>query len=346
MRKSSAFAEMLKGRWREFVREPSALFFVVFMPVIWMAILGFAFSGGNVTKYGVGWRADLQGNEQVKTVLQASDRVVFKSGNADDITTWFKRGDIVLVVDTTTPEVTYTFDPANRESAVARLVVSDAIERGLGRKDVIGTKDQTISIPGTRYIDFLVPGLLALTIMTTSLFGTGHTIVANRRENLLKRYMATPMKPLAYIVSHVVGRGFILVVEITTVLLAGFVMYRFVPAGSLFNIIVVSVLGAAAFTSLAMLFGARSSNLAFVSGIINLATLPMMMLAGVWFSRSNFPAWIAGPAKFLPLTPLVDGLRRVALEGASLADISFELAVLSVYAVGSALAAKMLFKWY
>lgn len=152
--------------------------------------------------------------------------------------------------------------------------------------------------------------------------------------------------PLAYILSHVVGRGFILVVEIVTVLLAGWAMYRFTPAGSILDIVVVSVVGAAAFTSIAMLFGARSSNLVFVSGIINLATLPMMMLAGVWFSRSNFPAWIAGPAKFLPLTPLVDGLRRVALEGARLTDISFELTVLAVYALVSAVVAKILFKWY
>jgi ABC-type multidrug transport system permease subunit len=182
--------------------------------------------------------------------------------------------------------------------------------------------------------------------MTTSLFGTGHTIVANRRENLLKRYMATPMQPFSYILSHIVGRGFILVVEIASVLGAAWLMYRFVPAGSMMNVVLVSALGAAAFTAIAMLFGARSSSLALVSGMINLATLPMMIVAGVWFSRSNFPDWISSSARFLPLTPLVDGLRRVALEGANLADISFEITVLGVYAIVAAVAAKLIFRWY
>jgi ABC-2 type transport system permease protein len=346
MRKRSAFVEMLKGRWREFVREPSALFFVVLMPVIWMAILGFAFSGDTVVRYGVGWRADLPGNAAVKAALATSDRVTLREGDADAMDTWLKRGDVQLIISSTDTELIYMYDPANRESQVARLVVSDVIERGLGRQDKLGARDTAISVPGTRYIDFLVPGLLALTIMTTSLFGTGHTIVANRRENLLKRYMATPMQPFSYILSHIVGRGFILVVEIASVLGAAWLMYRFVPAGSMMNVVLVSALGAAAFTAIAMLFGARSSSLALVSGMINLATLPMMIVAGVWFSRSNFPDWISSSARFLPLTPLVDGLRRVALEGANLADISFEITVLGVYAIVAAVAAKLIFRWY
>src|SRR5690606_36373330 len=145
-----------------------------------------------------------------------SDRVTLRTGDASDIDAWLKRGDVQIIVDAGEAGVTYTYDPANRESKTARLVIDDVIERGLGRQDLIGVRDAAVAIPGTRYIDFLGPGLLALTIMTTSLFGTGHTIVANRRENLLKRYTATPMRPFAYIMSHVVGRGFILAVEIVS----------------------------------------------------------------------------------------------------------------------------------
>lgn len=348
-KKSSSMMELIKGRWREFCREPSALFFVVFMPILWMAILGFAFSKSGPESYGVGWSgaaALAPATAPLKAAMETDPRVRLKTGSDDELETWLKRGDILIVVRPTPTGAHLLFDPANRDSQRARAVVQDLVQRAAGRIDIATIDDEQISIAGTRYIDFLVPGLIALSIMTSSLFGTGMTIVSNRRENLLKRYLATPMRAGEYIVSHIVGRGFVLAIELVTILLASLLMFHFKSAGNLGTLVVFAALGAAAFTALALLCGSRTANMATMNGMTNLISLPMMILSGVWFSRGNFPGWIAEPARFLPLTPLVDGLRRIALEGATLVDVSFEVAVLAAYLIVCTIAAKTLFKWY
>jgi ABC-type multidrug transport system permease subunit len=343
--------EMVKGRWREFVREPSAFFFVIFMPLLWMLILGFAFSSPHKESYGVGWQND--GSDAgpvaaaVHGALEHDARVRLEEGSAAELGERLKRGEIVVIVQPVAagPWV-YWLDPANREATRARAALDDLVQAAAGRRDVVATTERKVEVPGTRYIDFLVPGLIALSIMTSSLFGIGAVIVVNRRETLLKRYLATPMRPLTYIVSHLIGRLFVLAVELTAILLGGALMFHFRVAGSWGALLLVAVTGAAAFTAIAMLCGSRTSNMAVMNGMTNLITLPMMIVAGVWFSLANFPDWIAGPARYLPLTALVDALRRIALEGAGVAAVGRELGVLAAYLVAATVGAKVLFKWY
>lgn len=350
---ASALGQHVKGRWREFRREPSALFFVVLMPVLWMAILGFAFSGGGKPGVGIGLLegADLSElGKGVRQRLEADPSVRLWVGDRDALLTRMKRGDVsvIIAIDGTTGSsaARVVMDPTKAEAHAGRAYADDIIQAAGGRTDPVTITEEAVTLPGQRYIDFLVPGLLALSLMTSSLFGTGMTIVANRRENLLKRYLATPMQPLTYILSHLIGRGFILVVEIATILIAAFLLFRFRLEGRLIDFTVFAALGAGAFTALALLCGARTANMAAMNGATNLISLPMMIVAGVWFSRANFPSWIAEPARYLPLTALVDGLRRIALEGGSLASVGFEASVLGAYLVAATLAAKSLFKWY
>lgn len=341
-RKPSSFGEQIKGRWREFRREPSAFFFVILMPVLWMAILGFAFSGDRKTVYPV---AIAGASPQTAVLLQSPD-INSKVGTRVEAEAWMRRGDVVLVVVPKGDQVSYVFDPANRASVAARQVVNDLVQRAAGRSDPVITGDWTQSVPGTRYIDFLVPGLIGLSIMTTSLFGTGMTIVVNRRENLLKRYLATPMRTGEYIGSHIVGRGIILAVELTAILAAAYLLFRFTPAGHLWDLVAFAALGTMAFGAISVLCGSRTSNAATMNGMTNLISVPMMIVSGVWFSRANFPEWMSGPARYLPLSALVDGLRRIALEGGGLGSVGREAAILLVYAVLGAAGAKWLFKWY
>lgn len=346
-RRGHPLLELTKGRWREFRREPSAFFFVIFMPILWMAILGFAFSNPLVETYGVGWQSDAAAAHQTTLdALKKNLHVHVSEGNAAELTTLLKRGQIQLIIGFGDGATKYIYDPANRESLHARAFVDDYLQRAAGRNDPLSTTDEKIEVPGTRYIDFLVPGLIALSIMTSSLFGTGMLIVSNRRENLLKRYLATPMRPFHYILSHIFGRCFMLAVEVTTILVTAYLMFRFVPSGNLLILTAFALLGAGCFTALALLCATRTSSPATMNGMTNLISIPMMLVAGVWFSRSNFPDWIATPARFLPLTALVDGLRRIALEGATFSQLGLETAVLTAYMVVGAVAATKLFKWY
>ena len=141
------------------------------------------------------------------------------------------------------------------------------------------TITENITAKGARYIDFLIPGLLALSVMTSSLFGTGMTIVSNRRDNLLKRYIVTPMLQSHFILSHVVGRLMVLSFEFFVILLAGALLFRFGSFSQIIPMFLVSCAGAACFTTLALLVGSRTKNVAAMGGMINLIMFPMMMLS-------------------------------------------------------------------
>lgn len=346
-----ALGEMIKGRWREFMREPSAFFFVLFMPLLWMAILGHAFSQDSSSSITMGWKSSAKGPmaELVRAGLEKDGKVLLRDGDEATLTSLIKRGEITLFLEQRTqhPETwVYHFDPANREAGRTKLVVDDLIQKIAGRHDELQTIVEPTSVPGTRYIEFLVPGLAALTIMTSSLFGTGAVIVVSRREQLLKRYLATPLRPALYILSHVIGRILILVAEIAVVLIGAYCMFGFRLAGGLLPFFAFALLGAAAFTAIALLCGSRTSNMAVMNGFTNLLTLPMMIVGGVWFSRSNFPPWLASPARFLPLTALVDGLRQIALEGLNWAALAPTAAVLAVWFAVATVLSHWLFKWY
>jgi ABC-2 type transport system permease protein len=347
----NSFIELVKGRLREFKREPSAMFFVVLMPIIWMVILGFAFSENRPERFGVGWDKDNDLSVAImpgkfKAALELDKRVNLHSASLAELHKKIKRGQIVLTLRFDGSTASYIHDQANPDSIRAKSVVNDIVQRTAGRKDAMLTKDEEITIPGTRYVDFLVPGLLALSIMTSSLFGTGMTIVSNRRESLLKRYMVTPMRPYEYILSHIVGRGFVLLVEIAVILFAGWLLFDFKVLGSLVTFIGFAAIGTAAFTALALLCGARTNNTAAMNGITNLISLPMMLLCGIWFARENFPGWLIQVTDYLPLAPLVDGLRRIALEGAGISELGPYMLVLSSYFLGCTVLCKKLFRWY
>lgn len=346
---SRSFIEQVKCRWREFRREPSAFFWVVFMPVIWMLVLGFAFSKPHPESYGIGWLP--QGSnawvENTARIIHNNPQLKVRDGSEADLQNRMKRGEISLILSTESPEkVTYRLDQSSPEAVRAQKFVDDLIQRDAGRKDVVQQELQTIQVEGGRYVDFLIPGLLGLSIMTSSLFGVAMTIVSNRKENLLKRYLATPMRVYEYIVSHMVGRGMILIVEFVAVALTGMLIFHFKIHGRFIDYFLFAAVGAAAFTGIALLCAARTRSIPMVSGVTNLISLSMMMLSGVFFSKNNFPDWLVHVSNFLPLTALNDGLRKIALEGQSLTALGFELSVLAVYLVVSGVAAHRLFKWF
>ena len=350
MHKRSSLIELTKGRWREFRREPSAFFFVIFMPILWMVILGAAFSGKENVKVQVGWiegqTATSPFNIDIPASLSSNSAIILHRGSVEEINLKHLRGEIAAIVSTDPTGLKIIYDPASQEGTNASSIIKSTLQEAAGRTDPLSITSEKITIPGTRYIDFLIPGLLALSIMTSSLFGTGMLIVSNRRENLLKRYLATPMKPHEYLISHIFGRTFIFIVEVAAILITGYLMFGFKSAGSYISLLAFAFLGTAAFTSLAILCAARTANPATMNGMTNIISLPMMLVAGVWFSRANFPEWLGQIVQYLPLTALVDGLRRIALEGANLSTLMSESVILLAYTLLSTAAATKLFKWY
>ena len=346
---SNSFIQQVKFRWREFRREPSAFYWVVFMPIIWMLALGFAFSEPKAEIYGVGWPADINQSSlamKIERVLDSSKMVNLYKTVEENLATLNQRGHTSINLQVGEDKLSFSFDKTNPTAQRAQLFVNDLIERSLGRKDIIQTENSYIKAHGLRYVDFLIPGLLGLSIMTSSLFGVGMTIVSNRKENLLKRYLATPMKPYEYITSHIIGRYITLLAEFASVMLTGFIVFKFKVAGSFLSYVILSMLGAASFTAIALLCASRTRSIPVVAGFTNLITLTSMMLSGVFFSVNNLPTWLARISSFLPLTALNNSLRKIALEGLSIMDLGFEVSVLGVYLLISTILSIKAFKWY
>jgi ABC-type multidrug transport system permease subunit len=336
---------MIKCRAREFFREPSAFVFVILMPIVWMLALGFSFSNDRSIVYRIGLANDSALPSEIKNSIGNAGNIKVVEGSQDDLFNQFKRNDIELMVTYDEGRFGLTFDPDNPNAKSAELITRNIIQEGSGRKDVAIIESHAIKASGNRYVDFLIPGLIGLTVMTSSLFGVGMTMVANRRDQLLKRFLITPINAREYIVSHIFGRFFVLFFELTGVLLAGWLIFRFKVQGNFLSFLAFVSLGTAVFTALGILLASRLKVIGTYSGITNLITFLLVGLSGVFFSTAILPTWLQDVVTYLPLAPFVTGLRKLAIEAAPFVELKHEVGLMCVYLVGISMAAKRLFRW-
>jgi ABC-type multidrug transport system permease subunit len=202
-----------------------------------------------------------------------------------------------------------------------------------------------VTEPGSRYIDFLIPGLLGMNLMGSSIWGLGFTIVTARSKKLLKRLMATPMSRAFYLASFLLSRLFFLILEIVTLLGFGHFAFGVPLRGNLVTLLLICLLAALSFGGLGLLSASRARTTEAVSGIMNFIMLPMWIFSGVFFSSANFPNVVQPFIKMLPLTAVNDALRLNMLEGSSLLAVTPQLAVIIVWGVVTFFVALKIFRW-
>ena len=331
-------------RYREFYREPEAIFWVFIFPVLLTAGLGIAFRSRAPDRTPVALvahRADAALAERLAGDSALKLRTLTDSSAAQAL----RAGDVALVIVTTESGVEYRYDPERPDAREARLRVDDAVQRAAGRTDPVPAHARAVREAGSRYVDFVVPGLLGMNLMGSGIWGIGFAIVDARRKHLLKRLVATPMSRTQYLASFVLSRLTFLVLEVA--LLLGFAALVFgVPVrGSAGALAGVCLLSALAFASLGLLLAARPRTVEGVSGIMNLVMLPMWIFSGVFFSSSRFPDAVQPAIKALPLTAVNDALRATMLRGAGLGQVLPELGVIVAWLVLSFALAVRLFRW-
>jgi ABC-type multidrug transport system permease subunit len=255
-----------------------------------------------------------------------------------------RTGRLALVVLATEPP-TYWYDPARPDRRVARLEVDAALQRAAGRADAFAPAEREMRERGSRYVDFLIPGLLGMNLMSTGMWAIGFSLVQQRSGKLLKLFVAAPMRRWHLLAAQILARLVFLALE-ATVLVAFAVAVLDVPLrGSLAAFAAVAALGAMTFVGLGLLVAARPRTIEGVSGLMNFVMFPMWIFSGVFFSYERFPEAALPAIRALPLTALVDGLRRVMLDGAGLLGVAPELAVLAAWGAVSFFAALRLFRW-
>jgi ABC-2 type transport system permease protein len=342
----SSLRELTGVRVREFLREPEAVFWTFAFPVLLAIGLGIAFRNKPAEIVHVGIVED-PGAGPVMAALSASKALAVELvPSIDSGLASMRNGKIALVVQVRgARKVDYRYDDTRPDARTARLLVDDAIQRGAGRKDPTATSDSLVREAGSRYIDFVIPGLLGMNIMGGSIWGVGFAIVDARRKKLLKRLVATPMSRFEYMMAFVFSRLGLLVAEVALVL--GFaVMILGVPMrGSFAQLAVLVLLSAFAFGALGLLIASRAQTIEGASGLMNASMVPMWVLSGVFFSSENFPKAFQPFIKALPLTATIDSLRATMLRGDGWAAVTPEIAVLVVWTIVCGWLALRLFRW-
>jgi ABC-2 type transport system permease protein len=328
-------------RFREFIREPETLFWVFGFPLLLAAGLGLAFRNTPAEVVGIGVvGADRGALEQAPSL----DVDVFAT--LDDGLRALREGRIALLVERPDDgSVLYHYDDTNPEGRDARMRADIAVQQGAGRADPVAAQDRIMREAGSRYIDFLVPGLLGMNLMGGSIWSMGFAIVDARRRKLMKRLVATPMPRHYFLLSFLISRLVMLVIEVAAFI--GFAVLVFgVPVrGSLVLVAGICVLGSLAFGALGLLLSSRVRTIEAASGLMNLTMLPMWILSGVFFSSQRFPDAVQPFINALPLTALNDALRATMLQGATLEQIGAQLAVLAAWLLVCFPVALKLFRW-
>jgi ABC-type multidrug transport system permease subunit len=335
--------ELTHARLREFLREPEALFWVFAFPVLLALALGLAFRGKAPDKIPVGIAEGPNAAATAEALGRSPGLVarVYPAGTGREA---LRTGKISLFVEEEGGPV-YRFDPTRPDARAARLEVDDALQRAAGREDPILPREARVMEAGSRYIDFLVPGLLGMNLMGTGMWGLGFSIVNARVRKLLKRLAATPMRRSEYLLSQMLARLVFLVFEVAILVGFGWLAFGVAVRGSIIALAVVSLLGAASFSGLGLLISSRTKTIEGVSGLMNFVMLPMWLLSGTFFSWERFPEAVHPVIRALPLTALNDALRAVMTEGRSLSALGLELGVLTVTGVVSFLVAVRVFRW-
>ena len=351
-------------RWRIFVREPSALFWTYGFPVVLALALGVAFRNRppepvevavEATPGCESWREALATNSQVhvRWLSPQAAREALRTGKvsvvvgrqvAEPSPLLGERARVRGSFDQTGCRL-YQFDPTRPESRMARSVVDDVLQRAEGRADPTPVRDQIVTEPGSRYIDFLIPGLLGFNLMSSGLWGVGFVIVEMRVRKLIKRMMATPMSRAHFLLSFVLVRGAFLLGELP--ILLGFAHWVFnVPIrGSLPLIFGLSALGSLMFAGMGLLIGSRAQNTHTVAGLVNATSLPMLVTSGVFFSAARFPEVFQPIIRLLPLTAMIEAVRAVMLDGAGLAAVAAQIGIMLAWGLISFVVALRIFRW-
>jgi ABC-2 type transport system permease protein len=346
--------ELTMARMLEFVRDPSALFWVFGFPVLLAIVLGIAFRGQGperprVAVVGAGAR-------DVASRLVASDRVEVvdpakgAGGAASAANDALRLGRIDLLVEAGEvgagrPRISYRFDPTRPGAHGARVLVDDAIQRSFGRADVVRSAESHVSEPGGRYIDFLLPGLIGLNVMGSCMWGMGYSIVDARRRKLLKRFAVTPMRRTHYQLSFMLSRLLFLAAEIVVIVTFGWLAFGVRVHGSIAALGAVALLSTFAFSGLALLIASRTESTEVAAGWMNFVQMPMWLFSGAFFDYSRFPDAAQPIIKALPLTAFNDAARAIVNEGASIVAVWPQVLILCAWGGLSFVLAMKIFKW-
>ncbi len=344
MSRGDEIRELTRVRVLSFIREPEAIFWVFIFPVVLAAVLGFAFRAGGVEPSRIAV-LDGAGAPELLTIFDAADELEAEMiESRDEALHQVRKGAVDGLVQPGAPP-RLLFDPQRPEAATARLRVERALARALDPDAEPVLELEPRAEPGSRYVDFLFPGLIGMNLMGTGMWGVGFAIADIRRRKFLRRLLVTPMRRSSFISSFMLSRLVFLVLELA--FLAGFGAWILgIPfRGNLISFFLISLLGALVFAAMGILVTSRAKTIEAASGLMNFVMLPMWLFSGVFFSYERFPDAVHPLLRVLPLTALNDALRAIMLDGESIFAQGIEVAIMTAWCIVCFVVAVKIFRW-
>ncbi|MDB4976764.1 MAG: yadH [Myxococcaceae bacterium] len=335
--------ELTLARVKEFGRDPGAIFWTFGFPVVLALCLGLAFRSSPTPELRVALACSFDCSALLADLERSTELTVDRSTHDSGLAS-LRKGKVDLLIDASDAlTLTYRFDPTRPEGKSARMAAELAVDPNPSPRHYVRSIEDVQ--PGARYIDFLLPGLLGVNLLSSSVWGIAFSLVEARRRKLLKQLSATPMRRRDYLLSIMLSRLLFLGFEIGAILGFGALVFGVPIRGSLGAVFALCLLGSLSFTGLALWVASRARSIEAASGWSNVAILPMWLLSGVFFSYERFPEWLWPTLRWLPLTALNAGLRAVINEGQSLGALTHEALVLSVWAALTFTVALRTFRW-
>jgi hypothetical protein len=270
--------------------------------MVWVLGIAFSNKGESLrTVYVTGDRSvpeEITGEKTLGHETGNVYKIKFQNAAEQEAIRAIKRGLITLYIEVKDDSLVYHFDPLNSDAQLTHLI----LERSMSKVDTSNATIHPLETHGTRYVDFLIPGMIALGIMNSCIWGIGWSLVESRMKKLLRRMVATPLKKPVFFTSHLVVRIVLGTLEIILLLVFSYFYFDTRITGSILAFITVFLAGIFAFAGIAILMASRTSKTEVANGLVNAVTLPMMILSGIFFNYHNFPDWAVPIIQALPLT--------------------------------------------
>jgi ABC-type multidrug transport system permease subunit len=361
--------------FHEITREPGVLFWGIIFPILMSLGLGLAFTkkADVVRKVAVSRLSEISDNGiselsrflETKCIKQLPDTkedfrwkhelkddklgntvFLFYELDWNEAMVMLKRGTVNLILQSSNGKTEYHFDPVNADAELTYLKLRNIIGSGEIMYVENNSEIKPLTLTGTRYIDFLVPGLITMGVMMSTMWGISYGIIEKRSKKLLRRLVATPMKKSHFLIALITVRVTMNFVEALVLILFALIAFSITIQGSISALILLFIAGNIAFAGIAVFVSSHTSNTEVGNGLINAVVMPMMILSGIFFSYQNFPDWGVKIIRTLPLTMMTDGVRSIFNEGAGYNDVAIPILVLSVIGILFFTAGLKIFKWH
>jgi ABC-2 type transport system permease protein len=370
--------QLFLAHFREMIREPGVIFWGILFPILMALGLGVAFTkkgdvihhvaiiaennqagiGGNsqseldhfLQKYCTRVESGEDNQERYQLILKdeklGNTKFLFRKTDWPEAILLLKRGNLNVIMADQDGHITYHFDPLNPEAQLTFLKLSQTIKSLKNNSETARANIEPLAVNGTRYIDFLIPGLIAMGVMMSCLWGISYGIIDKRSKKLLRRMIATPMRKSYFLMTLIGVRIALNFTESATLFIFAWLVFDITIQGNIASLLFIFIAGNISFAGIAIFVSSHTANTEIGNGLINVVVLPMMVLSGIFFSYHNFPDWAIPYIQKFPLTMLADGIRSIFNEGAGFVEVAFPSLLLFIIGILFFSAGLKIFKWY